>query len=94
MFKRPLLVGLVFVFGWETVVMALPGYLKRFTVAYYLQGLVPHAMPVNSPMSIIEALFRETPPLTLCLFWLVTITVVALYLAGRAVTNREYVLEQ
>ncbi len=27
--KRPLLVGLVFVFGWEPLVMALPGYLKR-----------------------------------------------------------------
>jgi len=93
-FKRPLLAGLVFVFGWETVVMALPGTLKRFTVAFYLRGLVPHTMPANSPMSIIESLFRETPPLTLCLFWLVTITLVSLYLAGRAVTNREYVLEQ
>ena len=26
--KRPLLVGLIFVFGWEPLVMALPGYLK------------------------------------------------------------------
>lgn len=93
-FKRPLLAGLVFVFGWETVVMALPGNLKRFTVAFYLRGLVPHTMPANSPLSIIEALFRETPPLGLCLFWLMTITLVSLYLAGRAVTNREYVLEQ
>ena len=32
--------------------MALPGYLKRFTVAYYLQGLVPHAMPSDSPLSL------------------------------------------
>src|SRR4249920_292104 len=37
--KRPLLVGLLYIFGWETAVMALPGYLKRFSVAYYLQGL-------------------------------------------------------
>jgi ABC-type transport system involved in multi-copper enzyme maturation permease subunit len=93
-FKRPLLTGLAFIFGWETVVMALPGSLKRFTVAFYLRGLVPHTMPADSPLSIIQALFRESPPLSLCLFWLVTITVVSLYLAGRAVTNREYVLEQ
>ena len=39
--KRPLLVGLIFVFGWETLVMSLPGNLKRLTVAFYLQGLVP-----------------------------------------------------
>ena len=38
-------VGLIFVIGWEPLVMAIPGYLKRLSVAYYLQGLVPHAMP-------------------------------------------------
>ena len=27
--KRPLLIGLVFVFGWEPLAVALPGYLKR-----------------------------------------------------------------
>jgi hypothetical protein len=27
--------------------MVLPGYLKQFTVAYYLQALVPHAMPTT-----------------------------------------------
>jgi hypothetical protein len=47
--KRPLLIGLVFVFGWEPTAMALPGYLKHFTVAYYLQGLVPQAMPNDRP---------------------------------------------
>jgi ABC-type transport system involved in multi-copper enzyme maturation permease subunit len=93
-FKRPLLVGLVFIFGWETIVMALPGYLKRFTIAFYLRGLVPHALPSDSPMAIIQALFRETPPLAVALFWLAAITVGCLWLAGRAVTRREYVLEQ
>ena len=32
--KRPLVVGLVFAFGWEQVAMALPGYLRQFTVAH------------------------------------------------------------
>src|SRR3954454_1006531 len=44
-FKRPLLIGLIFIFGWEQMALAFPGYLKKFTVAYYLQALVPHAMP-------------------------------------------------
>src|SRR3954451_1951136 len=43
--KRPLLVGLIFVFGWEQAAMLIPGYLRHFTIAYYLQSLVPHAMP-------------------------------------------------
>lgn len=92
--KRPLLTGLFFVLGWEPIAVVLPGFLKRLTVAYYLQGLVPHAMPSNSPMSLITELFREVPSLTHSLIGLGVITVVCLWLAGRAVTKREYVLEQ
>jgi ABC-2 type transport system permease protein len=92
--KRPLLVGLLFVFGWETVVMAIPGYLKRFSVAYYMQGLVPQAMPNDSPVGLIQSIFRETPPLTESLFWMAVITSVCLWWAGRTVATKEYVLEQ
>ena len=92
--RRPLLVGLLFVFGWETGVMALPGYLKRFSVAYYLQGLVPHAMPSDSAVSIVQAIFREVPTLADSLTSLAVITVVSLWLATSLVSNREYVLEQ
>ena len=92
--KRPLLVGLAFVFGWETVVMALPGYLKRFSIAFYLQGLVPHAMPNDTPIGLVQAIFRETLPLSECLIWMTIFEVGFLWFAARAVTNREYVLEQ
>ena len=37
-FKRPLVGGLIFVFGWEPIAAALPGYVARLTVAHYLQG--------------------------------------------------------
>ena len=60
-FKRPLLVGLIFIFGWEQAALAFPGYLKKFTVAYYLQAMVPHAMPNDTVMSLIQGIFRETP---------------------------------
>jgi ABC-2 type transport system permease protein len=92
--KRPLLVGLVFVLGWEPVALALPGYLRRLSVAYYLQGLVPQAMPSNSPLSLIQDLFRQFPSLGESLAWLAAITLACLWLAARAATNREYVLEQ
>jgi ABC-type transport system involved in multi-copper enzyme maturation permease subunit len=92
--KRPLLVGLLFVIGWEPLVMAIPGYLKRLSVAYYLQALVPQAMPGNSPLSLIQELFRENPSLTVSLTSLAVIVGVSLWFAARAVTRREYVLEQ
>lgn len=93
-FKRPLLIGLVFIFGWEQTIVAFPGSFKLFTVAHYLQGLVPHAMPNDSFASMMQALFRETPTLTSSLAWLAIILVVFLGAAARIVARREYVLEQ
>ena len=93
-FKRPLLIGLIFVFGWEQAILALPGYLKQFSVAYYLQGLVPHAMPNDSFASMVQAIFRDIPTLGTSLLSLGLIEVGFLYFAARIVANREYVLEQ
>ncbi len=93
-FKRPLVIGLVFAFGWEQVVMVLPGYLKQFTIAYYLQALVPHAMPSDGIASLLQGMFRETPPAAVCLTWLTVYLVGFLYLATRVVEGKEYVLEQ
>jgi ABC-type transport system involved in multi-copper enzyme maturation permease subunit len=93
-FKRPLVIGLVFIVGWEQTAMALPGYLKRFTVAYYLQSLVPHAMPSEGVVSILQGMFRDTPPAVVSLFWLSAYLVVFLYLAAKTVERKEYVLEQ
>jgi len=92
--KRPLLVGLVFAFGWEQVAMVVPGYLRRFTVAYYLQALVPHAMPSEGVGALVSAVFSDTPSLVVSLGGLVVILVGSLILASRAVERREYILEQ
>jgi ABC-type transport system involved in multi-copper enzyme maturation permease subunit len=93
-FKRPLVIGLIFAFGWEQVVMALPGYLKQFTIAYYLQALVPHGMPSDGIASLLQGMFRETPPAAVCLAWLGVYLVGFLFLATRIVERKEYVLEQ
>lgn len=92
--KRPLIVGLVFVFGWEPGVLLFPGYLKRATVAYYLQSLVPQAMPDDSAASLLLSAFREIPPAGVGLAALAVIIGGALWLAARTVERREYLLEQ
>jgi hypothetical protein len=93
-FKRPLLIGLMFTFGWEQTVMLIPGYLKQFTIAYYLQSLVPHAMPSEGVTSLLQGFFRETSSMTVSLVWLAVYAVLFLWLATRVVERREYVLEQ
>jgi ABC-2 type transport system permease protein len=93
-FKRPLIVGLIFIFGWEQAALAFPGYLKRFTIAYYLQGLIPHAMPSDSVLSLIQGAFRESPTLAGSLLGIAVILGVFVSLAAWVVERREYVLEQ
>ena len=96
-FKRPLLSGLIFVFGWEPVIVAIPGYMKKFTVAHYLQALVPHAMPQDSVGSVLQSIlqvFGPSPSVWSSLVWLAVIWVTGLALATRVVERREYVLDQ
>ena len=88
------MIGLIFIFGWEQAALAFPGYLKRFTVAYYLQGLVPHAMPNDSVISLVQGIFRESPTLLGSLVGLAVILVGFLIWAAWTVERREYVLEQ
>ena len=90
---RPLVTGLVFVFGWEQIALVVPGYLRRFTVAYYLQALVPHAMPPDETMTAIQSLFATPPSVESSIAWLFGILVAALCLAAWALESREYVLE-
>ena len=91
---RPLVAGLLLIFGWEQVALIVPGYLRRFTVAHYLQALVPHAMPQDDAVTAIQSLFSEPPAVSSSLLSLAAIAVFALWMAGRTVSRREYVLDQ
>ena len=92
--RRPLVAGLVFVLGWEPAVLLFPGYLKHLTVAYYLQALVPHAMPEDSAISALLQAFSDVPGVAPSLLALAILTGAALWVAARTVESREYVLEQ
>ena len=92
--KRPVLLGLFFAFGWENFALALPGYMKRFTVAFYTAepGSPRHApgqRPVDPPVVLQGQCLGAAGRVAL-----VAMLVVALALATRAVERREYVLEQ
>ena len=68
--------------------------MKRLTVAYYVQALVPHAMPDDSAISVLMQVFHEVPSVAVSIAALAVIVAGALWAAGRAVETREYVLEQ
>ena len=96
-FKRPLLTGLVFIFVWEPILVFVPGYMKRFTVSYYIQGLVPHAMPQDGVATAILSALQANevvPSVAASLIGLSVILAGGLWLATWLVERREYVLEQ
>lgn len=94
MLKRPLVAGLVFAFGWEQIALVMPGYLKHFTIAYYLQALAPQAMPSENTLSPLQTVAPDVPSTAEGLFWLSFAIVTALILSMRGVEHREYLLEQ
>jgi ABC-type transport system involved in multi-copper enzyme maturation permease subunit len=94
LFRRSLVMGLVFVFAWEPAALFFPGYLKRFTLMAYVQGLVPHAMPPASPLGLLRAAIGDGPAAPACLAVLFGILAGSLLLAVWTVERREYVLEQ
>lgn len=68
--------------------------MSYYTIAYYLQALVPHAMPNDGALSLIQNIFRETPSLLTSVVSLFGIWLVFLALAGWVIERKEYVLEQ
>jgi ABC-2 type transport system permease protein len=87
--KRPVIPGLLFLYGWE-LLANLPGYLPRFTLTAWLRSLVHHH-PAEEGLA---GLFQQVLPADQSLAVLVLAS--AAFLAGASwiFSVREYVLEQ
>jgi ABC-2 type transport system permease protein len=86
--KRPVIPGLLFLYGWE-LLANLPGYLPRFTLTAWLRSLIHHR-PAQEGLA---GLFQQVLPAGQGLAVLVGAS--AVFLAGAAwiFSTREYVLE-
>jgi ABC-2 type transport system permease protein len=87
--RRPVIPGLLFLFGWE-LLANLPGYLPRFTLTAWLRSLIQHRPPVEG----LSGLFSNVLPTGLSLSVLLVSTVVFLAAAAWLFSEREYVMEQ
>jgi ABC-2 type transport system permease protein len=87
--KRPVIPGLVFLYGWE-LLANLPGYLPRLTLTAWLRSLVSHR-PAQEGLA---GLFQQVLPPAQALPVLLAATALFLYAAARIFSAREYVLEQ
>jgi len=87
--KRPVIPGLMFLYGWE-LMANLPGYLPRFTLTAWLRSLIHHR-PAQEGLA---GLFQQVLPSGQSLAVLIGVSAVFLAAAAWIFSTREYVLEQ
>ena len=90
--NRPLIFGLIFAFGWETLMRVLPGYAQYLSIVTYLRILAPHDVPASMINFLAQSTVGVDPP-TRPFSWivLISVTLVALLAAFIVFSNREYV---
>ena len=87
--RRPVIPGLLFLFGWE-LMANLPGYLPRFTLTAWLRSLIHHRPAQEG----IADLFGQVLPTGQSLIVIVVSSVVFLAAAAWVFSRKEYVLDQ
>ncbi len=87
--KRPVIPGLLFLYGWE-LLANLPGYLPRLTLTAWLRSLIRHR-PAEEGIS---GLFQQVLPSDQSLAVLLVVSLALLGAAAWIFSRREYVLEQ
>ncbi len=88
--KHSILVGLVYVFGWEGIVSVLPGFTRKLTIAHYLQSIFPH----EDTLAAISMLVGERTDPVESTVTLLLLTVFFVATACLVVREKEFVLEQ
>jgi len=90
--KKPILVGLAFGFGWESVIQYFPGTTQKLSVAHYLKSLLPQYTTSGGKLGFLFIRLEPTRPL-LAVLILVGIVALFLTLACIIFSYREYLFE-
>jgi hypothetical protein len=92
--QRPLMVGLVFAFGWESWVPNMPDKFQMVSIMTYLRTLSPHPRPAAESVDLIQFLSgsnQQTITTATAITVLFCIIAVGLGLALALFSSREYV---
>lgn len=93
-FKRSILFGLVFAFGWENIVQYFPGSTQRFTIVHYLKSLLPGgAVTTGGKFSFLLFRLEPSPP-DAAIATLFIVTAAFLGLACLLFSQKEYLFEE
>ena len=84
--RRPVLAGLIFVFGWQAAATYIPGFVRKLTVAHYLQSLLPH----ETLQGALSGLWGDRPSALSAVSVLLAISLTTHALAVFAFSRKEF----
>jgi len=90
--KKPILVGLAFGFGWESVIQYFPGTTQKFSVAHYLKSLLPQYTTSAGKLGFLFIRLEPSRP-AIAVMTLLLIASVFLALASLIFSYKEYLFE-
>lgn len=91
-FKKPLIIGLIYVFTADEFAWFLPGYLKRFSIRHHVYVLSSHP-DQGKPTGTLEFLTQHDTTELQAWVTLLVATTVLLLLASLVLRNREFLAE-
>ncbi len=72
--RRAVVIGFIYIFGWESIVQYMPGLTQKFTLAHYVKSLLPYSLD-NKAGGLKSFLFFELTPTP---FWQSLLTLLLL----------------
>jgi ABC-2 type transport system permease protein len=91
-FKRAILVGLMFGFGWENVIQYFPGSTQKFSLVHYLKSLLPR-QPTGGRFSLLLFRLEPTEP-AVAVITLILVATAFVALACWLFRMKEYLFEE
>jgi len=90
--NRPLILGLIFAFGWENLIIVFPGYGQYCAIMTYLRVLAPHDLPAAmTRLAAFNSSVVEPPSRIFSWVVMISLLILALLSAFVTFTTREYV---
>jgi len=90
--KHSILIGLIFAFGWEKMILIVPGILRRFSVIHYLLSLFPRGV-LQSGFNILPPEANVKSPEITSIIVLSSIFIVFFGLSLFAISRKEFRFE-
>ncbi len=87
--RRPMLIGLFFVFGWEQFVQFMPGFLQKLSIIYFVKSALPVSLPEKASLL---RMFQQTTSAPLAIFVLFVLSFLFCWAAMYHARRREYVM--